>query len=395
MEIACPDGYTFVRFEGGDPAQFRAREASGQAVTIRDARVRAPGYRRQVVERLAPMSAIRSDHLVQILEVIDDGDDVYVVTEPLAGTWFDTELRRGGVSPDRIFEVVDRAIAALEVLHDAGVVHRKLRASAILTAPRGIVIDIPDIGYISHAEAANRPVLILPPPPSTIVLPEVDRIFPTPAGDIYAIGLLLWEAFAGHAMHAGSYFDILRRVIGEPAPACPAALSDELRGLIARCLDRDPAARPALAEVRRDLPPSRFVDLLTSVPAPVDPDEAALLATLRDEPGDEAARLVYADWLEEHGDPDRAAFVRTAVPTPAGDARWRSIVSRAAIARCPSERPSCPTQWDGFMATERDGVRHCERCTLPVFYATTPEEAAAYTADGEIVVVDPALATRT
>jgi uncharacterized protein (TIGR02996 family) len=38
-------------------------------------------------------------------------------------------------------------------------------------------------------------------------------------------------------------------------------------------------------------------------------DEAGLLQAMRDAPGDSALRLVYADWLEEQGDP-RADFVR-------------------------------------------------------------------------------------
>jgi uncharacterized protein (TIGR02996 family) len=39
-------------------------------------------------------------------------------------------------------------------------------------------------------------------------------------------------------------------------------------------------------------------------------DEAALLASIREHPDDDARRLVYADWLDDHGDPQRAAFIR-------------------------------------------------------------------------------------
>ena len=39
-------------------------------------------------------------------------------------------------------------------------------------------------------------------------------------------------------------------------------------------------------------------------------DEDALLRAVWDAPHDDAPRLVYADWLDEHGDPDRAQFVR-------------------------------------------------------------------------------------
>src|SRR5262245_24607645 len=34
------------------------------------------------------------------------------------------------------------------------------------------------------------------------------------------------------------------------------------------------------------------------------------LRAIREAPGDDVHRLVYADWLEDHGDPDRAQFIR-------------------------------------------------------------------------------------
>src|SRR5215207_7846509 len=39
-------------------------------------------------------------------------------------------------------------------------------------------------------------------------------------------------------------------------------------------------------------------------------DAAALLAAIRAAPADDAPRLVYADWLDEHGQPERAALLR-------------------------------------------------------------------------------------
>jgi len=39
-------------------------------------------------------------------------------------------------------------------------------------------------------------------------------------------------------------------------------------------------------------------------------DREALLRTIFENPDDDAPRLVYADWLEEHGDPQQAAFIR-------------------------------------------------------------------------------------
>lgn len=41
-------------------------------------------------------------------------------------------------------------------------------------------------------------------------------------------------------------------------------------------------------------------------------DETAFLAAIAESPGDELPRLVYADWLDERGEEERAEFVRLA-----------------------------------------------------------------------------------
>ena len=47
-----------------------------------------------------------------------------------------------------------------------------------------------------------------------------------------------------------------------------------------------------------------------------DPEEAAFLDQIAAEPDDDVTRLVYADWLEDRGCPDRADVIRRGVKTP-------------------------------------------------------------------------------
>src|SRR6476659_1135869 len=49
-------------------------------------------------------------------------------------------------------------------------------------------------------------------------------------------------------------------------------------------------------------------------------DESALLAAIRAAPEDDAPRLVYADWLDEHGQPERAEFIRVQIELARRDA---------------------------------------------------------------------------
>src|ERR1043165_1555580 len=48
------------------------------------------------------------------------------------------------------------------------------------------------------------------------------------------------------------------------------------------------------------------------------PQKKAFLKAIIDNPDDDAVRLVYADWLEEHGDTDRAEFIRLQIEVAKG-----------------------------------------------------------------------------
>src|SRR4051794_4771556 len=63
-------------------------------------------------------------------------------------------------------------------------------------------------------------------------------------------------------------------------------------------------------------------------------DESAFLAAVRDAPEDDGPRLVYADWLDEQGDPDlsaRAELIRVQcglAHLPAGHRARRGLAQR-------------------------------------------------------------------
>jgi carbon storage regulator len=65
-------------------------------------------------------------------------------------------------------------------------------------------------------------------------------------------------------------------------------------------------------------------------PRPSSPEEKGFLQAIVDSPGDEGLRLVFADWLEERGDP-LAEFIRlrcALANLPAGDERRKSSEAR-------------------------------------------------------------------
>jgi uncharacterized protein (TIGR02996 family) len=72
-------------------------------------------------------------------------------------------------------------------------------------------------------------------------------------------------------------------------------------------------------------------------------DDRALLAAVLSDPDDDLPRLAYADWLDEHGDDDRAEFIRGQIElarTPAADDRHAQL-----LARCRQLEERCRADW--------------------------------------------------
>lgn len=141
-------------------------------------------------------------------------------------------------------------------------------------------------------------------------------------------------------------------------------------------------------------------------------EEATLLKAIAQH--DEAARLVYADWLEGNGDVKRAEFLRLQQALvgspPADDAgralfkhrterlrwladaidpAWRAAVARPLVENCDAHFDfACPMEWGQLTETADPKVRGCNLCEEPVYYCTTIGEARRHAAQQRCVAID-------
>jgi uncharacterized protein (TIGR02996 family) len=76
-----------------------------------------------------------------------------------------------------------------------------------------------------------------------------------------------------------------------------------------------------------------------------------LLAAVLDSPSDDAPRLVYADWLDEHGQADRAEFIRLQCEMARSDhehaqfGRSYILMDRRWLAGRRAAAAGCPCRW--------------------------------------------------
>jgi hypothetical protein len=175
-----------------------------------------------------------------------DGDRAFLVNEYRAGG--DLSRLRGRAWPfvlRRVVAVVD----ALQALHDRGYVHGDVKSANVLLDADGL----PQLADYSSA----RPIGAPGPADGSPYGMSPQRHAGAPAAvadDVYAVGALLYELIGGHPPF---YPDLSGERVRNETPArlagrplAPAPLAD----LVARCLAKDPAARPAsMAELAREL----------------------------------------------------------------------------------------------------------------------------------------------
>jgi hypothetical protein len=182
-----------------------------------------------------------------------DAAPLFIVTEFIGGPSLAQVVAERGALPDFDLEGLAVGVAtALAAIHGAGIVHRDLKPANVLlsaTGPRVI-----DFGIARALDSTDGPTLtgnIVGTP--AYLAPELLRGEPvTPASDVFSWGGVMAYAGTGRAPFAGrSVPEILHRVAYEP-PALDG-LDSDLRALVERALDKEPANRPTTQDLLSEL----------------------------------------------------------------------------------------------------------------------------------------------
>ena len=153
----------------------------------------------------------------------------FVAAETLAA-----RLRRGPLPPAEAVAVALDVLAALETAHRHGVVHRDVKPSNVFLGERHALLG--DFGIASSAAPAAEPLTAPGRPLGTpdYMAPEQMVGKPaTPATDLCAVGLMLFEALTGKRFEA---WDVPERADWSRVPR-------PLARVIRRALSIEPAAR--------------------------------------------------------------------------------------------------------------------------------------------------------
>jgi eukaryotic-like serine/threonine-protein kinase len=204
-------------------------------------------------------AALNHPNLVAVYDVETDGESVLIVMEYVEGTTLAAELKAGALGVDRTVAMISDVAAALDAVHDKGIVHRDVKPANVLIRGDGTA-KLADLGIASLAEGTSITASGAVLGTAAYMAPEQVRGETVgPQADIYALAALAYEALGGERAHQGDTpVQIAHSITDDPAPdvrdswpGAPAGLASVLmRGMALRPEDRPRRAGELAAELR-------------------------------------------------------------------------------------------------------------------------------------------------
>jgi serine/threonine-protein kinase len=205
--------------------------------------------RRRLRDEVRLARQVAHPHVCRVWDVGEvDGQD-FLAMEYVDGEDLASLLRRVGRLPeDRAVRMARELCAGLAAAHGQGILHRDLKPANVMVDGRGHV-KLADFGLAAAIEDVAG-TDVRSGTPAYMAPEQVEGREVTVRSEVYALGLVLYELFTGQVAYpARTLAEAAQR--GETPP--PRA-SSQVEGLdptieraIERCLESDPALRPATA----------------------------------------------------------------------------------------------------------------------------------------------------
>jgi len=273
---------------GGMGTVFLGRSAGGRTVAIKvvhAALAGDPDFRTRFAREVAAARAVSGVFTAPVIDADPDGPTPWLVTAYLPGYSLQRVVEGSGPLPSWSVCTLGAGLAeALVGIHRAGVVHRDLKPSNVLLTPDGPrVIDF-GVARAAEASAITRTGATVGSP-GYLSPEQATGAESGPAGDVFSLGAVLTYAATGHGPFGfGAVHDLLYRVVHQP-PWLDGIGDPELAALVAACLEKDPAARPAPGDVLERLaaaapappygvgwlPPTVAAEITKPIPLPAAP----------------------------------------------------------------------------------------------------------------------------
>ncbi|MFF2778535.1 serine/threonine protein kinase [Streptomyces sp. NPDC058052] len=207
-----------------------------------------PEFRRRFKREIKAARSVQGLYTAPVVDADSEAPLPWLATAYVQGPSLSQAVAEHGPLPQStVFRLIAGVAEGLMAVHACGLVHRDLKPANILLADDGPrVIDF-GIAHAASATAATVTGLRIGTP--AYMAPEQVRGRSAgPPADVFALGNLAVYAATGQAAFGeGNNEALFYRILHETPEldACPKPL----RGLVRRCLAKDPTDRPDLARI--------------------------------------------------------------------------------------------------------------------------------------------------
>ena len=258
---------------GGQAHVYRAEQLGlGRRVAVKVLRVEGSGSDSNLVKRFERearlLSTLRDPHTITLFDYGQlDGGGLYMVFEFIDGSSLKEVIQsEGRMAPNRVAKIMHQMLLSLQEAHAFGVLHRDIKPQNVMLyahAGRQDQVKLIDFGiakifddeYGDPDLTATDHVVGTP----RYIAPEL--IFghaPSPASDLYSVGLIGYELLTGHNAVVGrTPMEVVRQQVDPTSITLPPGLStpDGLRSIVNALMEKLPDRRYQSAEaVLGDLP---------------------------------------------------------------------------------------------------------------------------------------------
>ncbi|NIS81545.1 MAG: protein kinase [Anaerolineales bacterium] len=244
--------------QGGMADVFHARDLNLQREVaikvLRDSRIENPAFQARFLQEARAAANLAHPNIVTIYDFGYDAGRYFIVMEYVSGTDLKTLIRRRGHLP--VSEAVDLMVqicAGVGYAHRAGLIHCDLKPQNVLVGIDGVA-KITDFG-IARALATIHPDEFYETvwgSPLYFAPEQAAGFPPSPASDVYALGITLFEMLTGAPPFNAEDAQILAALHQTARPPSlrlsHPEISETLEQIIFKVLSKEPSARYRTAD---------------------------------------------------------------------------------------------------------------------------------------------------
>ncbi|OHT06090.1 AGC family protein kinase [Tritrichomonas foetus] len=214
-------------------------------------------WRKSALHEAEILQTLKHTNIIKYRNCTKNGNKIFILMDYADGGDLDQfiraqEKKKKRLPEDKILDIFVQICLGLKYLHDRKILHRDLKPQNVFLTKENIV-KLGDFGISKTLENTNDVAKTSVGTP-LFSSPEIcmGKSYNSKS-DIWSLGCILYEMMTfRHAFSGSSLGDLAVKILTRSPAPMPLQYSVELRQLVIRLLDKNPAKRPTINEIFKD-----------------------------------------------------------------------------------------------------------------------------------------------